>query len=64
MIEKIEEKKQLCQKASLDLCQKVRHGTNILYTKIINNYKEKKRNLEIVFIDLEKTYDRLPKDVF
>ena len=34
-----------------------------LLRQLIERFRESKRNLHIVFIDLEKTYDKLPRDV-
>lgn len=31
--------------------------------RLIERFKEKKSDLDIVFIDLEKTYDSIPREV-
>ena len=34
-----------------------------LLRRVIEKYKEKKRDIHMVFIDLEKTYNRAPRDI-
>jgi len=34
-----------------------------LLRQIIERFRERKRNLHMVFIDLEKTYDKVPREV-
>ncbi|GMQ10051.1 hypothetical protein CsSME_00053205 [Camellia sinensis var. sinensis] len=34
-----------------------------LLRRVIEKYREKKRGIHIVFIDLEKTYDKVPRDI-
>ena len=34
-----------------------------LLLQLIERFQERKRNLHIVFIDLEKAYDKMPKEI-
>ena len=34
-----------------------------LLRRVIEKYRENKRDIHIAFIDLEKTYDRVPRDI-
>ena len=34
-----------------------------LFHQLIKRFRERKRNLHIVFIDLEKSYDKVPREV-
>ena len=43
--------------------QKVNHGSHFLNKTSYGAHREKKKGLHIVFIDLEKTYDKIPQNV-
>ena len=34
-----------------------------LLCQLIERFRERKRNLHMIFIDLEKTYDKMPREV-
>ena len=52
------------QRTSLGLCQDDRRQRLfILLRQLIERFRERKINLHMAFIDLEKSYDKVPREV-